>query len=1168
MKHTFLKSVIITLSLLIGGSEFLFSSDKSLSTFLFALKPNVQPLEILKSRNSLSVDNISIQNFIDTHKIENIEPWIMGANENDYDGDIYLNRIYRIYIGENRSDIDYLISQMDSNMETIYAEPEYLRKPLYVPNDPAFDQQCSMPSVKAVQAWDFWDIPNVMPGDGQEILLASVDTGVDYTHPDLVENIWVNQGEIPSYITDDQELFQIVDSDGDGKISSLEMISEFIMTDLNEDGQVNLKDIFAEGSPYIDFQDNDGNGYADDLIGWDPAGTWTIQNDYDNDPFPKVDGAATDGGTWAHGSHVAGILAATSDNGVGMASTVFNGKIISIKTSTDGQNTDDPGIQNGYDGILYAAKAGYYAGTFTIINNSWGGGGYSNSEQSVVNTAHNTYGAVIVASAGNGSSTGNQEQYESHYPSSYENVISVCAIGCNGEWGGWASYHPTVDLAAPGESIYSTIIGTGYESWNGSSMAGPNAASCIGLLKAFYPELDNNQLTERILDSADRFIYDRNPEYEDCNGNAGRDCLGTGMVDIYKAIGVEIAPNLDILNFSVIETDIDGDGIFGDGDDVVNPGEEYALNIIIENEEGWQDATGVSAILSTIYEGVSLNLNGNYLQDLNAGESDVAEFYFSLSDDIALGDIDFNLLVSATGPDNYAFEANLTFKINVSLNQAGFPADVSGELISSAAIIDFDNDGQDEIISSDKGGFIHIFEMDGTEWVDDNYPFYTEDQNWGSPAVGDLDGDSFEEVVVSSKNGHIYVFGSVESNAPGSLLLDFDSGSFVTATPSLGDIDGDGYDEIVFGQYGGDRLLYAINGDGTNVDGFPVELDEKVQRGVALADFNGNGKMDIVVGTDDEFIHLVHDDGTIAWSYETGGDIRIAPSVLELNDGEKIVLAGSKDDNFYALNSDGTIRFIVETDDDITNEASILDIEGVGPVIFFASSNTLYAVETDGDIYGEWMINVGADITSSIVFAKINNATYVMFGDESGKAHTYHILGDSYKNFPIVYSFPFKGSPVVIDMDNDGDLEFILGSTQTLINIDIKEPGSTIGMWSTHRSNMKRDGYFISNLDALDIIDENINYNFALYNAYPNPFNPTTTIEFEVPYSMDIMLNVYDINGKLVKTLTNGTVNIGKHSVVWDGSNQFGKSVANGMYIYKLISDKNISISNKMILLK
>ncbi len=65
-----------------------------------------------------------------------------------------------------------------------------------------------------------------------------------------------------------------------------------------------------------------GNGYADDLIGWDPAGKWA-NFDPDPDPFPKIDGVATDGGTWAHGSHVACILSATSDNSIGMASTVF-----------------------------------------------------------------------------------------------------------------------------------------------------------------------------------------------------------------------------------------------------------------------------------------------------------------------------------------------------------------------------------------------------------------------------------------------------------------------------------------------------------------------------------------------------------------------------------------------------------------------------------------------------------------------------------------------------------------------------------------------------------------------------------------------------------------------------------------------------------------------------
>ena len=85
------------------------------------------------------------------------------------------------------------------------------------------------------------------------------------------------------------------------------------ISDWNEDGSVDLRDIFVEGSPYLDALDNDGNGYADDLIGWDPAGTWGAV-DPDPDPFPRTEAPATDGGTWAHGTHVAGLLSATSNN--------------------------------------------------------------------------------------------------------------------------------------------------------------------------------------------------------------------------------------------------------------------------------------------------------------------------------------------------------------------------------------------------------------------------------------------------------------------------------------------------------------------------------------------------------------------------------------------------------------------------------------------------------------------------------------------------------------------------------------------------------------------------------------------------------------------------------------------------------------------------------------
>ena len=147
-----------------------------------------------------------------------------------------------------------------------------------------------------------------------------------------------------------------------------------------------------------------------------------------------------------------------------------------------------------------------------------------------------------------------------------------------------------------------------------------------------------------------------------------------------------------------------------DNDGIVNPGENIALNLTLENQQGWQNATNINAVLSTDYEGVTLGGNSANCASLNAGESCVVQYDLVLSDDIALGDIEFNLLTTATGPDNYAFEANLTFDVNVSLHQAGFPADVSGELISSAAIIDFDY-----IVSSDKAGFVHQFNFDGTE---------------------------------------------------------------------------------------------------------------------------------------------------------------------------------------------------------------------------------------------------------------------------------------------------------------------------------------------------------------------------------------------------------------------------------------------------------------------
>ena len=615
-----------------------------------------------------------------------------------------------------------------------------------------------------------------------------------------------------------------------------------------------------------------------------------------------------------------------------------------------------------------------------------------------------------------------------------------------------------------------------------------------------------------------------------------------------------ISASFDI-NF---DNDVDFDGL-------INPGDSFKVTIDVMNKSFNEQNTAlnVNLDLTSDCDGIEiLSSNLGDIGDISSGDSFQLEVEIQVDESVIIDDYFLNLLVSTdnVGDDGNTVVEEFSTNFSITLNQQGFPVDVTGELISSAAIIDIDNDGENEIISSDKGGFIHVFEMDGSEWLNETFPFETGDQNWGSPSIGNLIDLDQKDVILTSKNGQIYHIASSENVNINSI---FNSGGFITATPALGDIDGDGLDEIIFGQYGGSQRLYVINPDGTNVDGFPFDLDEKVQRGVALADFNGNNKVDIVLGTDDEYIHLIFDDGTLGWSYETGGDIRVAPSILELESGEKIILVGSKDDNFYALNSDGSVRFIIETDDDISTEASIIDIENFGPVIFFASGSEIFAIDTNGNSYGQWPLQLDAEVISSIVFAKVGNSftPHLMFGDDSGKAHFYDIDGTSYQNFPISYDFPFKGSPTLVDTDLDSDLELIIGSTQNLVSIDLKESSSNTDLWNTHRSNMNRDGYFKSQ-SVLSVIDDNFLDEFSINNVYPNPFNPSVTIDYTVDISDFVNISVIDLNGKVIEILESAYKSKGSHSINWTPSN-----ISSGVYFLNIKSNNRVK-HQKLIFVK
>ena len=1119
--------MIKPLIFILGVLSFGFGSSPILSdqSFLFCLKSDVSPLIINRSDEFVSVDLEELNIFIQNEEILNIEQWIPGATEIDRDGDIYLNRIYRVFVSDSRSnDIPKLIGKLGRMSFINYAEPEYVRKLHYTTNDPLSELQCTLSSIKTDKAWDFWDIENGEAPDGRNVLLASVDTGVDYTHPDLQDNAWINQGEIPSWMAEAG-----IDINSDGFIESTEVVT-FMQDfgDLNDDGEINLRDAVSDGSPFEDSIDDDGNGYIDDLLGWDSSGWYGPD---DNDPFPKDD--ASPSGGWAHGTHVAGILAATTDNELGMSSTSYNAKIVSVKTSRENQNDDEPGISDGYAGITYAAKAGYYSGLFTIINNSWGGGGFSSSENSVINNAHDTYGAIVLSSAGNGYDSGGEE-YSTGYPASYDNCISVCAIGCSYSWGNWATYHPTVDLAAPGESIYSAIMGSGYESWDGSSMASPNAASAIGLLSAYHPDWNNIQLRDRIEESADRRIYEVNPDYESCNENEGVDCLGKGMVDIYKAIGMDFSPNL-LIESSYISIDSDDDSeTLMDSDSILNPGETGNLYVNLENESGWVNATSVNAVLSTNNDLVTVIEENATYGNITNGSSISESFRISVDPMIALGDISFTLSLSGFGDSGYVYTNEINFTIEVSLFQEGFPYDTNSELRAVPVVIDLDNDNINEIVIADYFGMVRLFQ-NNQEVENDTFPFDTGDQIWGSVSSADVDLDGLLDFAIASKSGHLYLF---DING---LKFDYNADRWLIGTPVIGNVDSDPELEIIVGSYQSPTSsspLIAVNHDGTDVNGYPYVIGEKIKSGVAVADMDGNGVDDIIFGTDGDNLYVLMDDLTIAPGFpvDLGNNIRSEPAVLDIGD-EKIILSGCQNDNFYAVNfSDASLRFVIPTGDDVFGSASFYE-DNTGVKIFFGSDDgNVYAVDVDGNNVDGFPLNItSGGVVGSIVFSDLNNDGFVemVVADDIGNLFAQDMNGQSVHGFPINHLFQFSNSPQVMDYDNDGDLEVICGTVGDLVIIDNKySGGNSDNYWSLFKGNYQRTGYYLAGTFSGECSGStlgDINYDttinildiVALVNIVIDPSSMTDEQSCAADLNEDGAVNILDIVG-LVNLVING----------------------------------------------
>ena len=523
-------------------------------------------------------------------------------------------------------------------------------------------------------------------------------------------------------------------------------------------------------------------------------------------------------------------------------------------------------------------------------------------------------------------------------------------------------------------------------------------------------------------------------------------------------------PNLKLDNYSAFET-------AGDGDAVINPGESFDIVIEIENPAPWAAASNIELLISSQDAGVNIDGSTSSIisfETLNPGEmftNSSMPFIVDLDSDIELGVKTFTLIVMGVGvegvDDNFYYN-EYELDVLVSLNQFGFPVYEASQKTSPLSI-DFDNDGEDELIFGDYNGNVHVLNLDGTEIESDIFPFETGNQVWGAISGDDMDGDGLVDIVVVSKSKHLYI---LDING---VKLDVDSEKFLLGSPALGNLDDDSDLEVVFSGYSSNNLLWALNIDGTNVSGFPVEIGEKVKIGVALADFNGNGKDDIVVCTDSDAIHLFYDDGTEApgFPYMTSDKMQSAPSILEV-DGQKVIFAGSNDDNLYAINEDGTLRFSVSATNNILTSPAFLEFNDAFHVFFSDNSGMLYGVDTDGNALNGWPVDVGEVISKSVAFSDLNNDgnPEVIGVTELTDLVAYNLDGSPHTGFPMNNEFPFTAGPLIMDMDGDGDVEILGGSVNSLVSIDIKSNSSSDGYWNMYRGDNHRTGFY--NLDSDD----------------------------------------------------------------------------------------------------
>jgi subtilisin family serine protease len=327
--------------------------------------------------------------------------------------------------------VDSVIARLrrDSRVESV--QPNFVYRADNTPNDPGFtnnnlwglnNTSKTGADINATSAWK-------RSTGSSNVVVAVLDTGIDYRHPDLAANMWVNSGEIP----------------GNGV-------------------------------------DDDGNGYVDDVYGWNGAA---------DNGNPLDDNG--------HGTHCAGTIGAVGNNGQGVIGVNWNVKMIGLKFLSASGSGSTWGAVKCLNYLIALKDRGV---NVVGVNGSFGGGGADSMLRTAISNLHNR-NVVFVAAAGNSSANNDTT---ATFPANYDvpSLISVAATDSNDNLASFSNYGATkVHVGAPGVSVVSTYLNNGYAYLNGTSMATPHVTGAVALLKAYAPNLTAVEVKNILVNTGD-----------------------------------------------------------------------------------------------------------------------------------------------------------------------------------------------------------------------------------------------------------------------------------------------------------------------------------------------------------------------------------------------------------------------------------------------------------------------------------------------------------------------------------------------------------------------------------------------------------------------------------------------------------------------------------------